>query len=77
MEQMFLVFERLCKFCIQEHGSGGIQSVFGEIDIGSCLTLYSKAVGSQSLGGGVAAEEVLYLAISASPSNFFNSATQF
>ena len=57
--------------CIQEHGSGGIQSVFGEIDIGSCLTLYSKAVGSQSLGGGVAAEEVLYLAISASPKQFF------
>ena len=57
--------------CIQEHGSGGIQFIFGGIDIGSCLTLYSKAVSGQSLGGGVAAEEVLYLAISASPKQFF------
>ena len=37
-----------------------------------CLTLYSKVVQSKSLGGVVAAEEILYLAISTSTKKFLN-----
>ena len=45
---------------------------FKDVDIGTCLTLYSKVVQSKSLGGVVAAEEILYLAISTSTKKFLN-----
>ena len=57
---------------VHEYGAGGVEYYFKDVDIGTCLTLYSKVVQSKSLGGVVAAEEILYLAISTSTKKFLN-----